>query len=92
MECATLHLGEEELKGELESLRVSRHPMTGAEDPEKLRSEAELLRSKLSEVEDFDKTRASIGYELAETKKELEKMRAAAAGASTQPHAASIRG
>ena len=72
----------EELKVELESLRVSRHPTTGAEDPEKLRSETELLRSRLSEVEDFDKTRASIGYELAETKKELDKMRAAAAGAS----------
>ena len=69
-----VHEENEQLKAELERLRVSKATDAAEEELTRLKAETELLRSRLKEVEDMDKTRASIGYELAEVRKELERI------------------
>ena len=53
-------------------------------------AEIENLRRKLNEIEDMDKTRASIGYELAETKKELEELKASYSESSSSAGASKV--
>ena len=75
-----VHEENEQLKAELDRLRVSKATDAAEEDVTRLKAEVELLRSMLAEVEDMDKTRASIGYELAEVRKELERIQSGGGG------------